>query len=375
MEPQQLQQSSPRLQETYDVSLYPNISTYAVGDVPLLDVHKVDLRDASVFAVRSVGLTGRDNESAFTVTVPDHFDLFLPAATGPDHFDLSVPTCYWPGPLLSTFLCPLRLARTTLTSLCPLRPDWTRPVAVVAMLYNRRKSGAQQSAVPNLSESPRPPTTPSISLDEIGESQEHNISNILAVPDLSESPRPPTTPSISLDEIGESQEHNISNILACQTCPSCAKLVRVTRPPTTPSISLDEIGESQEHNISNIQAVPNLSESPRPPTTPSISLDEIGESQEHNVSNIQAVPNLSESPTPPTTPSISLDEIGKSQEHISNIQAVPNLSESPRPPTTPSISSDEIGESQEHTSAIFWLCQTCPSHRGLPPRRQSHWMK
>ncbi|KAG8241886.1 hypothetical protein J6590_076889 [Homalodisca vitripennis] len=50
-------------------------------------------------------------------------------------------------------------------------------------------------AVPNLSESPRPPATPSISLDEIGESQEHNISNILAVPDLSESPRPPATPS------------------------------------------------------------------------------------------------------------------------------------------------------------------------------------
>ncbi|KAG8324687.1 hypothetical protein J6590_086590 [Homalodisca vitripennis] len=44
-------------------------------------------------------------------------------------------------------------------------------------------------------QSPRPPATPSISLDEIGESQEHNISNILAVPDLSQSPRPPATPS------------------------------------------------------------------------------------------------------------------------------------------------------------------------------------
>ncbi|KAG8255536.1 hypothetical protein J6590_070922 [Homalodisca vitripennis] len=32
-------------------------------------------------------------------------------------------------------------------------------------------------------------------LDEIEENQEHNIGNILAVPDLSESPRPPATPS------------------------------------------------------------------------------------------------------------------------------------------------------------------------------------
>ncbi|KAG8309558.1 hypothetical protein J6590_029523 [Homalodisca vitripennis] len=55
-------------------------------------------------------------------------------------------------------------------------------------------------------------------LDEIEENQEHNIGNILAVPNLSESPRPPATPSISLDEIGESQEH-ISNILAVATVP------------------------------------------------------------------------------------------------------------------------------------------------------------
>ncbi|KAG8299450.1 hypothetical protein J6590_100816, partial [Homalodisca vitripennis] len=51
-------------------------------------------------------------------------------------------------------------------------------------------------------------------LDEIEENQEHNIGNILAVPNFSESPRPPAAPSISLDEIGESQVHNISNILA-----------------------------------------------------------------------------------------------------------------------------------------------------------------
>ncbi|KAG8264081.1 hypothetical protein J6590_019428 [Homalodisca vitripennis] len=87
--------------------------------------------------------------------------------------------------------------------------------------------------------------------------------NILAVPHLSESPRLPTTPSISLDEIGESQVHNISNILAVPDLSGSPRL------PTTPSISLDEIGESQEHNISNILAVPDLSESPRPLTTPS----------------------------------------------------------------------------------------------------------
>ncbi|KAG8305276.1 hypothetical protein J6590_072751 [Homalodisca vitripennis] len=51
----------------------------------------------------------------------------------------------------------------------------------------------QYPALPNLSESPRLPATPSISLDEIGESQEHNISNILAVPDFSKSPRSPAT--------------------------------------------------------------------------------------------------------------------------------------------------------------------------------------
>ncbi|KAG8328367.1 hypothetical protein J6590_001033 [Homalodisca vitripennis] len=63
-------------------------------------------------------------------------------------------------------------------------------------------------------------------LDEIEENQEHNIGNILAVPNLSESPRPPATPSISLDEIRESQEHNISNILAVPTSES-------PRPPAT----------------------------------------------------------------------------------------------------------------------------------------------
>ncbi|KAG8321066.1 hypothetical protein J6590_054204 [Homalodisca vitripennis] len=66
-------------------------------------------------------------------------------------------------------------------------------------------------------------------LDEIEENQEHNIGNILAVPNLSESLRPPATPSISLDKIGESQEHNISNILAVPD------LSESPRPPATPS--------------------------------------------------------------------------------------------------------------------------------------------
>ncbi|KAG8249233.1 hypothetical protein J6590_024278 [Homalodisca vitripennis] len=65
-------------------------------------------------------------------------------------------------------------------------------------------------------------------LDEIEENQEHNIGNILAVQNLSESPRPPATLSISLDEIGESQEHNISNILAVPD------LSESPRPPATP---------------------------------------------------------------------------------------------------------------------------------------------
>ncbi|KAG8309093.1 hypothetical protein J6590_094263 [Homalodisca vitripennis] len=43
-------------------------------------------------------------------------------------------------------------------------------------------------------------------LDEVEENQEHNIGNILAVPNLSESPRPPATPSISLDETGEKKK-------------------------------------------------------------------------------------------------------------------------------------------------------------------------
>ncbi|KAG8273638.1 hypothetical protein J6590_016960 [Homalodisca vitripennis] len=60
-----------------------------------------------------------------------------------------------------------------------------------------------------------------------------------------------------------------------------------------------------------------------------------------------------------------LDEIEENQEHnIGIILPVPNLSESPRPPA-PAVNLEKVNS----TSAIFWLCQTCPSHRGLPPRR------
>ncbi|KAG8287285.1 hypothetical protein J6590_041525 [Homalodisca vitripennis] len=80
----------------------------------------------------------------------------------------------------------------------PPPPIATRILTIKTSFFSSRSTTSAifwVLAIPNLSESPRPPATPSISLDEIGESQEHNISNILAVPDLSESTRPPATPS------------------------------------------------------------------------------------------------------------------------------------------------------------------------------------
>ncbi|KAG8320028.1 hypothetical protein J6590_078483 [Homalodisca vitripennis] len=68
-------------------------------------------------------------------------------------------------------------------------------------------------------------------LDEIEENQEHNIGNILAVPNLSESPRPPATPSIS-------QEHNINNILAV---PDLSESPRLPATPSGPSEQSEDI--------------------------------------------------------------------------------------------------------------------------------------